>query len=83
MGHLTNVQIKMYTWLVLCPILVNNVGSTEIGYMWDSRYGSTLVDMFSAIFRLVDHSLFDSYSAELLKRNNCATAEKLFQLIAL
>jgi hypothetical protein len=44
---------------------------------------STLVDMFSSIFRLVDHSLFDSYSAELLKRNNCATAEKLFQLIAL
>ena len=54
-----------------------------IGYMANHNGEESFVDMASAVFRLVDHTDFDLFAAELLKDLNCNTPQKIFDLIVL
>ena len=54
-----------------------------IGYMANHNGEESFVDMVSAVFRLVDHTDFDLFAAELLKDLNCNTPQKIFDLIVL
>lgn len=54
-----------------------------IGWMANKSEPSDFVDMSAAVFRLVDHTSFDRYSARVLKDLSCDTPQKIFALIAL
>lgn len=54
-----------------------------IGWMANKNGTSDFIDMASAVFRLVDHTSFDRYSAHMLKELNCDTPQKIFDLITL
>lgn len=55
----------------------------SLGWMHDKGDVESLVDVTGAAFRLIDHTSFDRTAAHLLKKLQCDTPEKLFDLIAL
>ncbi len=69
-------------YISLCAVYVL-MRFISIGTIHNLENLTELVDIYSAIFRLVDHTSFDSYAATLLKSLNVATPEKLFILISL
>lgn len=55
----------------------------SIGYMQGKESLTDLVDMFSGVFRLIDHTSFDSYASKTLKQLKCNTPKILLTLISL
>lgn len=54
-----------------------------IGYLMNKTDFTQFVDLYSALFRLIDHTSFDTYAAKTLKRLGCNTPELLSHLISL
>lgn len=54
-----------------------------LGHMVGRDAESELVDVMSAVFRLVDHTDFDRYAAHMLKGMGCTDFDRLYDLISL
>ena len=55
----------------------------SIGCFSNSQKKEKIIDMWAALFRLVEHSSFDKYSAYILKEIHCDTPQKIFSLLRL
>ncbi|MBE6648816.1 MAG: hypothetical protein E7614_04770 [Ruminococcaceae bacterium] len=55
----------------------------SLGYMFNRKDKTQFIDMCAAVFRLVDHTSFDSYASKSLNKLGCTTPQKLFDLISL
>jgi len=54
-----------------------------IGCMWNRRGESIFVDVASAVFRLVEHTSFDRYAAQMMKQLGCGDWERVHDLVSL
>ena len=54
-----------------------------IGYMWCKQDQSMFVDVAAAVFRLVDHTAFDRYTAQMIKELGCDGMDRLHDLVSL
>jgi hypothetical protein len=54
-----------------------------IGWMADKNDGSAFVDVAAAAFRLIDHTQFDRSASYILKKLDCSSHDRLFDLIRL
>ena len=54
-----------------------------IGWMAIHPSQTDFIDVCAAVFRLVSHTDFDRFAAELLKELDCATPERIYSLIRL
>ncbi len=54
-----------------------------IGCMWDKHDERDFVDVAAAVFRLVNHTAFDRYAAQMMKKLGCATLEQVHDLVSL
>ena len=55
----------------------------SIGWMSNKANISDFVDMSAALFRLIDHTVFDRYASYTLRKLGCDTPQKIFSLIML
>ena len=55
----------------------------SIGWLWDKAEESAFVDVAAAAFRLVDHTAFDRYAAQMMKKLGCGDWDRLHDLISL
>lgn len=49
----------------------------------DSYEKSTLIDVFAATFRMIEHTEYDRYASKLLRSLNCDEKQKLYDLLSL
>ena len=54
-----------------------------VGWMADKSSEAQFVDAVAAAFRFIDHTSFDRYAAGVLHGLDCASPERLFDLIRL
>ena len=54
-----------------------------IGWMQDKEDISAFVDVAAAVFRLVDHTAFDRYAANMMKEVGCGDWERVHDLVSL
>lgn len=54
-----------------------------IGWMAHRRQETDFVDLAAAAFRLIDHTAFDRYASDALRRLGCTTPQSVFDLIVL
>jgi len=54
-----------------------------IGHMRDKTEASAFVDVAAAVFRLVDHTAFDRYAADMMKQLGCDDWSRIHNLISL
>ncbi len=55
----------------------------SVGWLAVHPSGEDFVDVCSALFRLIEHTAFDSYGAGLLRRLGCCSPEQVYDLIRL
>ena len=54
-----------------------------IGHMRDKDDESAVVDVAAAVFRLVDHTAFDRYAAQMMKELGCDDWDRVHDLVSL
>ncbi len=54
-----------------------------IGYTATHKSKNDFIDTCTAVFRLVEHTSFDTYAAKALKHLNCNSPQKLFDIVSL
>lgn len=54
-----------------------------IGCMWGKNDEHLFVDVAAAVFRLVDHTAFDRYAAQMMKHLSCEDWERIHDLMSL
>lgn len=54
-----------------------------IGCMWEKTGESNFVDVAAAVFRLVDHTSFDRYAVQMMKKLGCTTTDQVHDLVSL
>ena len=54
-----------------------------IGHMRDKDDESAFVDVAAAVFRLVDHTAFDRYAAQMMKKLGCDDWDRVHDLVSL
>ena len=54
-----------------------------IGHMRDKDDESAFVDVAAAVFRLVDHTAFDRYAAQMMKELGCDDWDRVHDLVSL
>ena len=54
-----------------------------IGCMWNKCDESRFVDVCAAVFRLVDHTAFDRYAVQMMKKLGCVNLDCVHDLVSL
>lgn len=54
-----------------------------IGHMQDKEDASAFIDVAAAVFRLVDHTAFDRYAAQMMKELGCSNWDRVHDLVSL
>ena len=55
----------------------------SVGWLAIHPSKTDFADVCAALFRLIEHTAFDSYAANLLKKSGCCTPELVYDLIRL
>lgn len=69
-------------FIALCSIyaLLRFLG---IGWMWGKTDETAFTDVAAAAFRLVDHTAFDRYAAQMMKELGCSDWDRVHDLVSL
>jgi len=54
-----------------------------IRHLWNRDDKSAFVDVAAAMFRLVDHTAFDRYAAQMMKKLGCDDWKRIHDLVSL
>ncbi len=71
-------------FIAVCSVyaLLRFLGLGATAYA-DNYEKSTLVDVFAATFRMIEHTEYDRYASKLLRNLNCDEKQKLYDLLSL
>jgi hypothetical protein len=75
--------VSLWNEFVSFSVTYSMMKFLAVGCFSKERDEEKLIDMFSSIFRLVDHTDFESYISRTLNQMNASTPQKLFDIISI